>query len=126
MKHRNKTNVNRDVKGIVLLHLTRYLKDVSRKRLQMMFNKTYREKFKDVLNIDQCMIACHNPEKVRKLIMPISLKECEGAENSANYHAEEAEIRIIDKVTHITRRTKEIMCKENITSRTIDITNNKL
>ena len=39
MKPRNKTNVNRDMERIVLLHPTCHPKDMSRKRLQMMFNK---------------------------------------------------------------------------------------
>ena len=39
MKPRNKTNMNRCMKGIVILHPTHHPKDMSRKRLQMMFNK---------------------------------------------------------------------------------------
>ena len=39
MKPRNKTNTNRDMKGIVLLHPACHPKDASRKRLQIIFNK---------------------------------------------------------------------------------------
>lgn len=38
------------------------------------------------------MIACHNPDDLRKSIIPILLKQCKGMENSAKYHADEAGI----------------------------------
>ena len=43
------------------------------------------------------MIACHNPDNIRKLITPSSLKQCEGTENISNYNADEAEISKINK-----------------------------
>ena len=71
---RNKTNENKHMKVIVLLHPTHHPKDVSRKILQMTFNKTCKENFKDILNVDQCIIACHNPDNVRRLMTSSSLK----------------------------------------------------
>ena len=74
MKLSGKKNANKDLKGIVLLHPTCYPKDASRKILQMMFNETRKEKFKHALIIDKFMIACHNPDNIRRLMTPSSLK----------------------------------------------------
>ena len=114
------------MKGTVLLHPTCHPKHVSRNRLQMTLNETCQEKFKDVLNADKCMIANHNPDNARRLIITSSLKECEGVENSANHHADEAGNRTMDKGINITRRTREILGKEKIKSRSIEITNSQL
>ena len=53
VKPSNKRNAHKNMKGTVLLHPTCHPKDVSRKILQMMFNETCKQKFKDVLNIDK-------------------------------------------------------------------------
>ena len=82
MKPSNKRNANKDMKVKVLLHPTCPPTDTSSKRLQMIFNETCKEKFKDMLNIDPCTIACHNPDNVRRLIIPSSLKEYEDIDNN--------------------------------------------
>ena len=84
------------MKGTALLHPACHPKDASRKRSQMMFDEKCKEKFKNTLNIDKCMIECHNTDKERRLTMQSSLKECEGVENSTNCHADEAGISTMD------------------------------
>ena len=96
MKPSNEGNLNKDTKGTALLHLTHHPKDMSRKRLQKMSNEICKEKFEDRLNTDECMIACHNPDNMRRLTTLSSLKKCGGMENSANYHADEAGIDMMD------------------------------
>ena len=123
MKPSDKKNMNRHMKGAALSHPTCHPKDTSRERSQMMFNETCKEKFKDALNVEKCVIACHNPDNLRRLTMPSSLKECEGVENSANFHADEAVIITMDKGTNMTIRTKETLDKEKTISRRIEITN---
>ena len=114
------------MKVVVLLHPTCHPKETSRKRLQMMFNEACNEKFKDMLNIDKCMIACHNPDNIRRLITPSSLKKCRGMENSAKNYACEARISTMDNEIGIVRRTKETFNKEKITPRRIEITHSQL
>ena len=63
-----------------------------------MFNEARKEKFQDLLKMDKNMIAYHNQDNLRKLIMPNSLKQCEGIENSANYHADKAGIKKVEKI----------------------------
>ena len=58
------------------------------------------------MNIDKYMIACHNPDNIRRLIIPSLLKQCEGMENSANCHSDEAEISAMYNEIHISIRTK--------------------
>ena len=47
-------------------------------------------------------------------------------ENSANYHADEAGISKMNKKIDISKRAKEILDKEQITSKKIAITNSQL
>ena len=114
------------MKGIVLLHTTCSPKNASSKILQMIFNKISKERFRDTLNVDKHMIACHNPDNIRRLITRSSLKECEVKENSANYHADQDGTNPIDNETNIASRTKETLVKEKITTMRIEITNSKL
>ena len=122
----NKINANKDVKSTVLKYPTCHPNDTSHKRLQMMFNKTCKEKFKEILNVDECMIAHHNHDNARRLITMRSLKKCEGMENSANYHADKTGIRAKDNGLEIARRSKETLHKDKITPSGIEITNSQL
>ena len=78
VKPSNKRNTNKYMTGKALSHPTCHPKDAYRKRLQIMFNETCKEKFKYTLEIDKCMIACHNPDNIRILIITqSSLKNVE-------------------------------------------------
>ena len=90
IKPSNKKNKNKDMHGSILLYPECHPKDVSRNESQTMFKTTYKERFQDFLNTDECMIVYHNPDILRKLIIPSSLKQCEGIQNSANYHENKA------------------------------------
>ena len=89
-KPSNRRNDNKDMKGTVSLHPACNPKDTTRKISHSMINETYKEKFRDTLKTDRLMISCHNPDNARKLITASSLNQCEGTENIANYHADEA------------------------------------
>ena len=58
------------------------------------------------------MIAHHDSYDTIRLITPSFLKQYEGMENSANYHADKAGISAMNKETDISRRTNEILDKE--------------
>ena len=103
------------MKGTALLHPACHPKDASRKRSQMMFDEKCKEKFKNTLNTDKCMIACHNPDDVRRLTMPRSLKKCGAWRIAKKCHADEAGISAMDNGIDISRRTKEILDKKNNT-----------
>ena len=76
--------------GIMLLYPThypaRYPKDVSIKKLREKFNTTCKYKF---------MIAYHNRDNLRKIVMRISLKSCEWLENSTTCHADTLGVNIL-------------------------------
>ena len=58
------------------------------------------------------MITCHFPCNARRSITPISLKQYEGIENSANYHAEEPGISRMNIVINMQKITNETLDKE--------------
>ena len=92
IKPSDSRNTNKDVKGTVLSHPAFHSKDITRKMSHAMLNETCKEKLRDTLKIVKCMIACHDAHNAGKLIMPSSLKQHEGKENSANYDVDEAVI----------------------------------
>ena len=47
-------------------------------------------------------------------MMPSSLKQCEGIDNSVNYHADEAIINIMSKEINTSKRINEILDKERL------------
>ena len=67
IKASNRRNANKDLKIKVSLHNACHPKDITRKMSHAMFNETCKEKFRKTLKIDECTIACHNPDKTRKL-----------------------------------------------------------
>ena len=81
--------------GTTLLHPTCHPKDISRNKLQTMFNPTHKARFQDLLKIDTCMMAYQNPDNLRRS----SLKQCEGIENSANHHANKVGTQMTAKDT---------------------------
>ena len=74
--------------------------------------------------MDEFMISYHDSEKLRKLIVPSSLKKCEGIDNSANYHANEVGKQMMAKETDTSKRANEIIENERMTPHIIRITNN--
>ena len=90
IKHRNKNRLIKDMNGITLLHPVWHLKETSRIELQTMFNETCKDQFQYSLNMEKWMTSYHDPDDLRKLITPSSLKYYEFTENSANYNADEA------------------------------------
>ena len=72
------------------------------------------------------MIAYHNPDDLRKLIIPISLKQCEGTENSTKYHVEKTGMKMFRKDIDVSKRANEIIVRERITPQRTIITNNRL
>ena len=96
VKRSNRRNANEDMKGAVLCPKC-YPKDTSHKMLKNVFNETCKEKFKHTLKTKEFIIVYHKPDNIRKLIKPSSLKQCEGTENIANYHADEAGISTMNK-----------------------------
>ena len=97
MKPRNKNRVIKDMNGITIWYPTFHPKDMSRNKLKLMFNEVCKYKFQDSLNMGKCMMACYNPEDLRKLITSSSIKQCKGIENSANYHADKASMKMLIK-----------------------------
>ena len=64
--------------GTMLLHPTYHPKNISRNKSQDRFNTTCKSKFTELLKIDKCMIAYHNSDNLRNIIIPSSLKPCAG------------------------------------------------
>ena len=84
IKLSNKISKNKDMSGTMLLHPTFHPKCISRNKLQTMLNTTCKCRFYDSLKIDKHMIGYHNPDNVRKIVIPSSLKPCTWLENSEN------------------------------------------
>ena len=126
IKPGNKKNNNKDMNGTMLLHPAHHPKDISRNKLQTMFNATCKARFQNLLKIDKKMIAYHNPNNLRNIIIPSSLKQREGINNSANCHANKAGIKMMAEDTDISKRANEIITNERITPQRIIITNNQL
>ena len=86
--------------GIMLSHQTCHLKDVSRNTLQEMCHKACNSRFKELLNIDKCIITCHNSCKLQRLVMLRSLKPCDGDDNKVSYNADNMTIKMIEASTN--------------------------
>ena len=112
--------------GVILFHHACHPKNNAINKLQTMLNTVCKERFQDLLKIDKFMIAYHNPENLRKLITSSSLKQCEGIENSANYHASKAGPQMMTKDADVSKRANEIIENERITPQRIVITKNQL
>ena len=67
IKPSNKRNTNKDVKGTMILHTTYHPKDMFLQNIATKFNETCKEKFKEILKTDKCLIAHHNIDNTRKL-----------------------------------------------------------
>ena len=109
IKPSNSKNKNKHMNETMLLYPSCHLKDDTSDKLQTMFNIACKERFQDLLKTDKWMIAYHNPEKLRNLIMPSSLKQCEVIENSANYNANKAGMQMMAKDTDVSKRANEII-----------------
>ena len=72
------------------------------------------------------MIAHHNPEILRKIMIPISLKPCTGLENSATFNVDKIGITMTKENNNIAKRANEIITNEMIIPKRIIIANNKL
>ena len=53
-----------------------------------------------------------NMDNLSKIIIPISLKQCEGRENSANYHVDKTGMKIFRKDIDVSKRANEIIVRE--------------
>ena len=126
IKPSNKKGKNKDMSGTMLLHPAFHPKDISRNKLQTMFNTICKERLQDFLKIDECMINHHNTDNFRKLNMPSSLKQFEVIENSANYHANKVGTQMMAKGIDMRKKANEIIENERIPLQRIRITNNQL
>ena len=80
-----------------------------------MFNPSCKARFHDLLKIDTFMIAYHNPDNWRRIVIPSSLKQCKRIENSANHHVNKVGTQMTTKDTDMSKRANEIMANERIT-----------
>ena len=55
------------------------------------------------------MIAYHNPDNLRKIIISSSLKTCTGLENSAKYHADKLSMSMMKEDANIAKRDNAII-----------------
>ena len=88
----------------MLLHSAHHPKDIYINKLQEISNTTCKHKFKERLKIDKFMITYHNPDNLRKIVLPSSSKECDWLENSATYHADTLGVKTLKKDTNIAKR----------------------
>ena len=72
------------------------------------------------------MIAYHDTDDLRKLIVPISLKQCEGIENSAKHYADKADMQMLRKNINVSKRANEIIVKERMNLQRTIMTNNQI
>ena len=71
------------------------------------------------------MIAYHNPDNWRRILIPSSLKQFKEIENGANHHVNKVGTQTMKKDTDMSKWANGIMSNERITQ-TIIITNKKL
>ena len=72
------------------------------------------------------MIAYHNPEILGKMITASSLNQCEGIENSAKYHVDKADRKMLKKKSFISKIGNDSVEKERKTPQRVATTNNQL
>ena len=91
-----------------------------------MFNTTCKSKFYELLKLDKCMIYYYYLDNLRNIVIPSSLKPCEGLENSTTYYVDKIIISMIKDDSNIAKRANEIMTNEATSLNLIIITNRKL
>ena len=77
IKPNKKEKRNKNMNGKMLLHSAHHPKDIYINKLQEISNTTCKHKFKERLKIDKFMITYHNPDNLRKIVLPSSSKECD-------------------------------------------------
>ena len=55
------------------------------------------------------MITYHNPDNLRKLIIPNSLKQSEGIDNSASYYVNKSGTQMIAKVIDMSKIANKLL-----------------
>ena len=100
------------MEGKILLHPMKCPKDVSINRFQEMHYKACHSRFKDLLNIDKCVIACRNPDNLRRLVAFASLKPRDGNDNKVAFCADNMKMQMIEASTIMEEKTSNILKKE--------------
>ena len=81
------------------MHPACHSKDVSRKIFLEIHHNTFCSKFKELFNIGKSMTTCYNEDKLRRLVMPRLLKQCDGDGNKAAFHTENMKINMMENRT---------------------------
>ena len=68
----------------LIIHQQHHPKELSRSKSQDVFQKLGRLVFRDLPDVDIAIIVCHQLESSRDLVVPSSIKYCEGDEIQAN------------------------------------------
>ena len=97
---------------MILLYLTCYPKDLLHEILHNIFVSTCKYTFKDLLGMDNLMIACYMPNNLRKLVMLSNLKEYNGIMNQVSYYTKTKNLKNLNTSEDIKTYSEDEMQKE--------------
>ena len=92
----------------ILLHLTYHPKDISRNRMQEIYEIIYENTFKDLLNSNRIVLLYHISDSLRSFMLLSNLKDYVGENNIKEYYQKTSSMLESDNKVDINTTIKSI------------------